>query len=684
MQPRYTSSVSLLLDPQRPGSFGSEGQFVNALVDGTKIASVVSIIESSELLLKVVASEHLADDPEFNTRKESFLRTCCSFLPFLKSPVLKNDPETRTQTALSNLIAAVRVERVGVTYVLNVAVTSGRPQTSQRLAAAVVNAYLDGISDSKAEANRRDGMWLANQLSDVRRKLAEAEESAEVIRQKYGFLETGERIGTGVDRQTLTELTRELEQATADLAGRRARYEQVQRLRSSDTGLESLPEVSSSAVFQNLLTKQNELAQQLVTLRAVYHDTAPAVQRVVEERREIGALISAEISRIVEGMRIEMEAAATRESALRARLTAMKAGQEASPKEVEGRVQLRDAERLVDADRGLYESLVARWREVQQQTARVEPEARVISQAFLPGAPSWPKPLLLPAAGGAIFLLLGTVGLLAPTILDKRIVSPTAFENQFGLPVLGAIPLVQKSELKLVGGTSSIVDYSIRKPMSRFAESFRSARAYLQLSGDQGPRIIQVTSAVPGEGKSTVAAAMAVSAAAAGIRTVLVDVDVRFSAISSMFGIEGEPGLADILWDGASVESVLQTNYQPRLAVIGAGSIRRPQPDMVLSDRLSALVRDLSQSFSLVILDCPPALAVSDALIASRCVAETVLVVEWRSTAKDVINEAIKALWAVDAPLTGIILNKVNLSKLHVYSGTYQKYNQAIYKYFGT
>jgi capsular exopolysaccharide synthesis family protein len=220
--------------------------------------------------------------------------------------------------------------------------------------------------------------------------------------------------------------------------------------------------------------------------------------------------------------------------------------------------------------------------------------------------------------------------------------------------------------------------------MSRFAESFRSARAYLQISGDQGPRIIQVTSAVPGEGKSTVAAALAVSAAAAGVRTVLVDVDVRFSAISSMFGIEGERGLADILWDDASIESVLQTNYQPGLAVLGAGSTRRPQPDMVLSDRLKALVRELSETFTLVILDCPPVLAVSDALVVSRCAAETLLVVKWRSTAKDVIGEAIKALWTVDAPLVGVIFNKVDLSKMNVHGGAYRKYSQAIYKYFRT
>jgi len=228
----------------------------------------------------------------------------------------------------------------------------------------------------------------------------------------------------------------------------------------------------------------------------------------------------------------------------------------------------------------------------------------------------------------------------------------------------------------------AILDYARRKPLSRFAESLRLLRAYLGISTAGAPRIVQVTSAVPGEGKSTVAATLAVSAALTGIRTVLVDVDLRFSAGWSMFDLQRGPGLVDILWNDVPVESVLRAQEQMPLAIIGAGSKAYPQPDLLGSERFRTLIRELSETYNLVLLDCPPVLAVSDALVVAGYADVTLMVVHWRATVRDLVTQAIKALRDINAPLAGVMLNKIDPTQTTQYKYGYLSPSQASSKYY--
>jgi capsular exopolysaccharide synthesis family protein len=183
-----------------------------------------------------------------------------------------------------------------------------------------------------------------------------------------------------------------------------------------------------------------------------------------------------------------------------------------------------------------------------------------------------------------------------------------------------------------------------------------------------------VTSAVAGEGKSTVAATLAVSAASAGVRTILIDADVRTSSVSAMFGLRHEEGLTDILELGVPASSILHDRDDMPLAVLGAGSALLPRPDIIDSDEFRALLRELAQTYSLIILDSPPVLPVSDALVLSRYADATILVVKWRATPKAVAGQAVKALRTVNAALAGVMVNKIDLSKVSQYECGYSEY----------
>ena len=683
MQPRYTSAVEVLLDPKRSDTFGAEAQFGSGLVDGTKIASVVSVIESTELLGRVVRAENLADDPEFGGPADSSLHKWLGFLPFVQAPVQVNDPASRQLRALARLYRALRVERFGMTYVLTIAVTASRPQAAQRLAEAVADAYLTDQLDAKAGATRRDSVWLTNRLNELRAELVRNEEAVAAVRQRYGLLQTDTPNGTTVvGKQPLDALSTQLEQAQADVAAKRGAVDQVDHIRSTGGSLEALPEVAASPVIEALRKDESVLAQQLALLRFNYRDDFSAVRKARDDERALQSQIAAEVSRIVSGIRTAYQRAVDRERTLREQLKQREAN-DVGKVSVEGQVRLRDAQRVLDANRGLYDALVVQWRGVQQQLGHEESEARIISRAGLPDQPSSPKPLLLPAAGSAALMLLAVAATLVPAMLDSRIINVADIEQRMGLPVLAAIPLLRRRDLAFARRRQSIVDYATRNPLSRFAESLRLLRAYLGLATGAAPRIVQVTSAVPGEGKSTMAAALAVSAASAGMRTVLVDADVRFSSVSTMFGVRRDEGLTNVLGGGIPWRSAVRDHPQLPLAIMGSGSALLPEPDAIGSTKFAALMRELSGCFDLVILDSPPVLAVSDALVLGRCADATILVVRWRATARDLVDQAVKALRMVDAPLAGMMLNKIDLAKANQYEYGYTRAGQATRHYRG-
>jgi len=693
---RYTSSTEILLDPRRADSFGADASFGNISVDSSKIASVVSVIQSAELLRRVVQTENLADDPSFGGASKSFLAKWLSFLPFLKVPVVRTDRQAREERALDRLIGAVKVNRAGVTYVLTVDVSAAQPQTAQRLAQAVATAYLDDQVETKVAATRRDTQWLADRLEGLRRQLEASELSVEAVRTKYGLEEGGagdrqvealrRRLGLGTPGNSsgavaqgpsLADMNAQLMQVQADVVVRHSRCEQVEQAQRKGGSLEGLPEVANSTLIQALRLKQADVVRQVTSLRTLYNDNFPELQHARQDSGAIQGRISAEEARIGETICSEYKTALARQVALTDQLSRATVVEHAATG-IEGRMQLLQAQRVVDANQGLYDSLLERRREVEKQQNRHEPEARVIAQAKIPASPSFPKPFFFPAGGAALGLLSGVgLTLLAP-MFKNRFVNLTDVEKSLALSVLGTVPMLRRRDLMVGRQKVSTVDYSIRRPLSRFAESLRLVRAALRLGDVNGPRIVHVTSALPGEGKSTIAAALAISAERAGLRPILVDADMRRSSMSAMFNVPAEEGgLVKVVKQDGAAEVSIREYGGVSLAILGVGSAVTPQPDIVATSRFAALMRDLSMRYDLVILDSPPILAVSDALTIASLANVTLMVVDSQGTPKEAVQQAVRALRTLGAPLAGVILNKKDQDG----SGN-RKHSRAIAQYY--
>lgn len=668
LTPRYTSSVSILIDPKRPNSFGADATFANIYVDANKISSVELILVSSGLLSKVVEAENLADDPEFGDAKISVLRSWLNMIPEMRVDLPPDTPELRAERALTRLMGAVKTARLGMTYVITVSVAASSAERARTLTGAVADAYLNDQVAVKYEAAQRDIGWLSKRLDQLRAELMRSEQSVEAIRTKYGLTQTNGAPGSTVERQTITDINTQLAQAEGDVAARKSRYEQAVRIKQSGGKLDGLPEVASSKVIQALRQQQADLNRVVADMAIHFTPSFPGRIRAEEDSKALEAQVAAEVSRVVEGLRADVQSAVARRDSLQTQLADLIRNSDGGSN-AEGRVKLREAERVADANRSVYDASLARLREVQQQQTRQEVEGRIISPAFEPDAPSFPKPVILLGAGGGVGLMFGLGLAILMPFTERRAVSAATLEQKLALPILAMVPLLNRANLTIVGQRLTVVEYLLEKPLSVFAESFRSIRIGLRAAQATAPRVIQVTSSITGEGKSTIAASMAMSAAAAGIRTVLVDLDFYNPTIAKIFNLPQHEGVVDVLLGNIASDVAQQTRSDLPLRIVGAGSSGQPRPDMMETRQFTVFIDGLTQHFDLVILDTPPVLAVSSTMMTSHVADATLLVVAWRQTPQESVLRAAEILRAARAPLAGIVLNKTDLAKVGRYDG---------------
>jgi capsular exopolysaccharide synthesis family protein len=660
---KYTSSAAILIDPKRPGALGSDGDFVNLYVDTAKIADVELILVSSALLRHVVQEQHLADDPWFGDAKPSLLRTLVPLLPASSSKP-GNTPADREMRAVDQLARNIHTQRQGMTYVIKVDVSAPSPTQARRLAEAVADAYLNDQAFSKQEAARRDTAWLKDQIAEQRQALLTSERAVETIRQQYGLLatDTGTGPDTSVDRQSIDAVNAQLVQAEGDLAAAAAKYQQAQAVQLHGGNLGGLPDVAGDKVIEELRKDQAEANRRLGDLSRRYGPNFPGMREAEDSRNAINGQVALEIARVVDALRNDYETAMAHRDALKRQRSGL-VGAVSAAGSAKGRVELREAERVAEANRLAYEASMNRLRDVEQQETRQDSEARIIGDPETPDAPSFPKPALCLAGGAGVGLLVGLGLIFLFPYHRHRVVDIAATEQALSLPVLAMTPLLPKAALRAGSAKMTIPEYLASKPFSRFADSLRVLRLHLRAPAEAGGQVIQITSAVPGEGKSTISAGLAISAAAAGMRTVIVDLDFHNPTIGRLFGGEQAHGVVDVLLGNATAGATLRAHATLPLRIIDAGTSGRPRPDLFEGANLRELVRELRKQCDLVVLDTPPVLAISDPLFIAGIVDATVMVVAWHDTPQRCVDDALAALRSAHAPVAGLALNKVNLTR---------------------
>ena len=564
---------------------------------------------------------------------------------------------------MAHLARSLKVSRVGLTYVIEVSVTAELAGKARQLAEAVAENYLTEQTRSKGDAVQRDHDWLISRLGQTRQALKGSEQNVEMVRRKYGIAETDAGPLANTDEQSIQQMNTQLLQAEADVAAQRANYEQALHVLNSGGDMAPFLQALKSSANDELFKQQDDLMRQLTNLSAVDTSANPHLVDSLRDKAALDSVIRAEGARYVAQLHDQLAIAEARQKAIVDGLE-RKTTAATSEARAEGYVELRDARRAVEVNQSLYQVFLSKLQEVDQQLTRQDPEARIISPANLPDTPSFPKPILFIAGGSVLGLVAGAGLSLVRPIPEKGFVIAADLETRLSLPLLGVLPQLKPHKPGMAASPSYITNYMMVRPLSQFSECLRALRANLRIGMVNGPHVLQVTSATAGEGKTTVAASLAISAALAGIRTVLVDVDVRNPSISELFSLQGSEGLMEILQNSRPTGEIRRhTHRDLPLTIIPAGQNLSARPDIIASRQLAGLIEDIRQDNELVILDAPPILSVSDPLVTGNVADSTLLVVEFGDTPRPVVEQAVRTLQAADVKLAGAVLNKVSLSR---------------------
>jgi polysaccharide biosynthesis transport protein len=692
LTPLYKAESIVVVEPERKKVVNIDQVAQNINPDWLTPVTEAAIIRSRDTALEVVERLDLVNHPAFNAALrppqpgtleigKAWLARGLTLVGIETEFAAKREPAAALAPARSlepeHLVGAflgglesIPVER---SRLIKIVYTSTDPALAADAANAVAELYIEGQKKAKGQATTEANSWLDQRVREVHEQVIRAQQKRDEFRRQAGIIQLGD---LSINAEQLAVVNSRLLEARTVRQQAEARYAQVAKLTRSGAALESVPEVLSSALIQNLRLQEIEAGRKIAELQTQFRDGHPKMVLAKAELADARAKLQSEVEKIASQLQHEVDLARSTEATLQAEVQRL---QQQMEEQNDAKVTLDLLESELQASKQLYETLLARYKETEVQDSTVQrQDARIISTALPPGGPFYPQKKLLVGVAFAASLVIGVVLAIAIELLDYGFRSLSQIEALTGLPTLGMVPLIVRKEVN-----RRPHQLAVAKPGSVYGEAVRTLRTALILSdSERPPRTIVVTSSVPNEGKTSTALSIACQSAKSGQRCIILDCDLRQSSVHVHCDLPNRVGLADYLVGKARLEEVIEIDAVSGTHLIPAGA-RAPNPiDLLGSPQMRRLVKALSQSYDLVILDTPPVLAVSDALVMVRHVDATVFLIRWEKTRRQAAMSGLKLALEAGANLAGVVLSQVDV-KRHAqydyadsgyYYGGYNKY----------
>ncbi len=653
--PIFTATSQILLDPRKQHVFGQDAVTPDQALDSSIVDSQIPIILSTRLLAKVVVKENLADDPEFAAPAKAGLLDRIFALLHLKSAAKVAVPsvdgiDPKLAPVILHLFKSIEVTRIAKSNVLSLAVSSRDSAKATRLANGLAQTYVEDQIDVRARAVQQAAAFFEDRLGSLRDQVRQSESAVVDFRRTHDLRTTTTMDGKiTVGEQQLQNLNEKLATASSDTAEKLAAYQQALRFSSRGASLDSLPEMIRSPVITQLRGQQADLMRREADLSATYGPAYPAITQIHAQRNGIERSIAAEMKRLVATLKNDYEVAKAREDSLRKTITSLSA---MAGGDNEVGVELRELERTNLANKALFENFLTRAKLTQEQSTFEEPDARLISPALEPTAPSSPKTkLILPVA--AIAGLLAGLGLAA--VLDlmgkKSRATPAARANAFILARIPGIDFVR-------GARADCLGYMEDNPQSDFARKIELLVGKLAPEPLAGRgRVVALAPLSLGEGSTSIALCIAAAAAKAGRRVLLIDADHERRGLSRRLDASAKPGLGEVV--GGVMSAGAAVLIQPRFAFLAAG--QRPL-DAAQGKPLRAFLAEARTRFDLLIIDAPAFDDGEQALGIGACADAIAIVACWDQLLPDTFIAAIDSVADRDN-FAGIVLNRTRAAE---------------------
>lgn len=674
LTPRYTAEALLAIETRQNSYVDLESVMSGLGTDQAAIKTEIDVLKSRRLVGKLVDQLNLTQDPEFNPGLDSrpSLLSILNPLNYLSDPwrdaILGREKDDRTEEekrlaertkVVSSVLATLSVANPPRSYTLKISFESVDPKKAALLANTLAELYLTDQLEVKFEATQRANEWLNERVFQLREKVRESEQSAQRFREENQLIQT--HSSGLVNEQQLAQLNGQLVNARTELARLIARESQIEQISQEGRIEESgILEIVQSQLIQRLKEQESEVQRRRAELATRYGPKHPKMVNIEAEVADIKSKISLEIEKIVTGIRGEAEVAEIRVRSLENNLDELK---QESFEVSRAQVQMRELDREAEANRLLLQTFMTRFKETSSQDGMQQADARIISRADIPATPSFPKKKLIlllitfvgAAIGAGLAFLLET--------LDNGYRNFDQLRQDLQLQSLGMVPLIGKSVLE----ERKPEIYIAEKPVSSFAEAHRNIHASLMFSGRGGtpPKVVAITSSIPGEGKSTAALCLAQIVSRAGLKVLVVETDLRRPVFRKRLDLDDTKHTSlNAVLSGAALENgtTLYKGQSSGPHVLWAEKEDNPQ-QVITSPEFQQFITEARKEYDLVLLDTPPVMAVADAMIISKYVESMIYVVQWEATAKGIVRAAVKQLNQSNVAIAGVILTQVDVKR---------------------
>ncbi|HEX5236815.1 MAG TPA: polysaccharide biosynthesis tyrosine autokinase [Silvibacterium sp.] len=620
------------------------------------LATQVQIMRSKTVAMDALEALNLYRKPPFSE-------------VFEKHPYNGHLTAEQRDSLIAVFQGGTQVSIVPNTGLVDVSFQSSDPVVASNAANALVDAYMRRDLEARFQGTTRISDWLAQQLTGLKKQVESNQKALGDYVQKHNIVPTGNE-GTNLDTDSLGIVNQQLAEAKADRIVKEARYKMA-----LTRNPELLVSVAPGTILSSLRQNQGELMVQEAQLKAKFGPEYPKVRELNQQLASVQSDIETEITNLTKRFAEEYNTAQSTEALMQSRLDALK---QTAYQENQSAAQFDILKHNAEAAAELYDALELKLQEAGITAGLNSNNVDIIDRATVPMSPVLPNKrsdMMFGLLGGLVF---GLILAFVLESMDDTLRTSEETESISQLPTLAVVPHFElKKDAALVrreGGTKLLPDIvSYLDAQSIGAESLRTLRSAILLSAvDSAPQVLLITSSLAEEGKSTIAANLAISFAQREEKVLLVDTDLRRGTTHLKFGLRNRSGLSTVLAGESGPETYEHPLHDlPRLAVLSRGPIAPNPGEMLSSHAMEDLLVQWRKNYDRIILDSSPILAVSDSLALAPQVDRVLILVRSGSTRKKALLRTREFLWRAGARITGTVVNDVDLRLENYY--TYSK-----------
>jgi polysaccharide biosynthesis transport protein len=681
--PKFTAGAELMVDIRRVDLLSQQHETQDSQTLSSVLESQVEILGSEGLARKVVERLKLLDDKLFNTDGFSLVGWVRWQLARLVPAAFNGGSAgDREGAAAQRLMSMTSVRRVGLTYVIEIGVTTPSAVESARLANGLVDAYIADQLEVQDDTTRQAGMWLQTRLRELRDQALQAGMAVEQYKAAKNIIGTDKGL---MNEQQLAELNSELVSARAKTSEAKARLDRIQTVLQGDLVHQGVNDDLQSPIINDLRTKYLDDAEREAEWSARYGATNAQVVKLRIEMQQIENSIRSELQRIAASHESDYEVAHADEIAVTGRLRALI---NLTIKTNGDRVELASLQSSADTYRSVYENFLTRYMQAMQDESFPISEARVVTAATPPLKKSAPKTTILVALSAVLGAGIGFMASFFIETMDRTLRTRGQLRAVTGLTCLGQLPRLQArrrpgrgssrtpGENRVLVVRQRSLRVTVDNPESGFAQALRTLK--MRLARDDARsrdiRMIGFVSSGHGEGVSTVATNFAQCLARSGSRTILLDWDFEGDTLSRALTSSHPEGFGDALAGKRELRDLIWCDPDTGLRFLPAGMAGALPPSLLCSSKAKALLSALQSEHDYIVVDLPPMSPSVEAHGLGNLLDAFVLVVGWGRTGADRVIDSLTHTGLDDSKFVGAVFNRVNFRVLRKYpSGISEK-----------